>query len=105
MAEEGHVVSLVKLCRWLGIPRRSLYYRPKPRQRVINTDLTARVKPGPGAVPHLWLSPSGVHFRGEPQAYTTHPAVERLAGGGRRAAARAPGAYCPSRHGLMSAGQ
>ena len=38
------MVSLVKLCRWLGFPRRSLYYRPKLRQRVINADLAARVK-------------------------------------------------------------
>ncbi|MFC0383701.1 IS3 family transposase [Chromohalobacter israelensis] len=44
MAQEGQVVSLAKLCRWLGFPRRSLYYRPKARQRVVNTDLTARVK-------------------------------------------------------------
>ena len=38
------MVSLAKLCRWLGLPRRSLYYRPKARQRVINTDLAARVR-------------------------------------------------------------
>ncbi len=44
MAQEGQVVSLAKLCRWLGFPRRSLYDRPKARQRVVNTDLTVRVK-------------------------------------------------------------
>ncbi|OLO09885.1 transposase, partial [Chromohalobacter japonicus] len=44
MAQEGRVVSLAKLCRWLGFPRRSLYYRPKARPRVVNTELTARVK-------------------------------------------------------------
>jgi putative transposase len=44
MAQEGHVVSLVKLCRWLGLPRRTLYYRSKPRRRVINTELVSRVK-------------------------------------------------------------
>jgi len=38
------VVSLVKLCRWLGFPRRSLYYRPKSRKRAINADLAVRVK-------------------------------------------------------------
>lgn len=38
------MVSLVKLCRWLGLPRRSLYYRPQSRQRVISDDLAARVK-------------------------------------------------------------
>ncbi|WP_205742706.1 hypothetical protein [Onishia niordana] len=38
------MVSLVKLCQWLGFPRRSLYYRPMSRQRVIITDLARRVK-------------------------------------------------------------
>ena len=38
------MVSLVKLCRWLGFPRRSLYYRPKSRKRAINADLAVRVK-------------------------------------------------------------
>ncbi|WP_245184859.1 DDE-type integrase/transposase/recombinase [Halomonas salinarum] len=28
----------------MGLPRRTLYYRPKARRRVINTDLAARVK-------------------------------------------------------------
>lgn len=44
MAREGRVVSLAKLCRWLGSPRRSLYYWPKARSRVVNTELTAWVK-------------------------------------------------------------
>ncbi|MGK0545058.1 IS3 family transposase [Halomonas cupida] len=44
MAQQGHVVSLVKPCQWLGLPRRTLYYRPRPRQRTINTELTTRVK-------------------------------------------------------------
>ncbi|WP_197030442.1 hypothetical protein [Halomonas sp. BC04] len=38
------MVSLVKLFRWLGLPRRTLYYRPKPRRRVINAELAIRVK-------------------------------------------------------------
>lgn len=44
LAQEGHAVSLVKLCQWLGLSRRSVYYRPKPRRRVINAALAARVK-------------------------------------------------------------
>ncbi|MGQ7247152.1 DDE-type integrase/transposase/recombinase [Halomonas sp. V046] len=44
LAHEGHVVSLSKLCQWLGLPRRTVYYRPKPRPRVINADLAASVK-------------------------------------------------------------
>ncbi|GED22516.1 hypothetical protein HHA01_14930 [Halomonas halmophila] len=44
MAQEGHAVSFVKLCRWLGFPRRTLCYCPKMRSRAINTELTSRVK-------------------------------------------------------------
>mgnify|MGYP001287113750 CR=1 FL=1 len=44
MVHQGHVVSLVKLCQWLGLPRRTLYYRQRPRRRTINTELTKRVK-------------------------------------------------------------
>ncbi|WP_348815924.1 hypothetical protein NFG57_08525 [Halomonas sp. H10-59] len=38
------MVSLIKLCRWLGFTRRSLYYRPKSRKRAINAVLAVRVK-------------------------------------------------------------
>ena len=44
LAEESHAVSVVKLCRWLGFPRRSLYYRPKSLKRAINADFAVRVK-------------------------------------------------------------
>lgn len=38
------MVSLVKLCQWQGLPRRTLYYRPRPRRRTVNTELTTRVE-------------------------------------------------------------
>ena len=38
------MVSLVKLCQWLGLPRRTLYYQPRTRCRVINAALVSRVK-------------------------------------------------------------
>ena len=44
LAQEGHVVSLSKLCQWLNLPRRTVYYKPKVRQRVINHELAMRVK-------------------------------------------------------------
>jgi putative transposase len=39
-AEEGVTVSMTKLCQWLGIPRRSAYYRsqrsaPKVQPRFV----------------------------------------------------------------------
>lgn len=44
LASEGHVVSLSQLCRWLGVPRRSMYYRPKRRRSVVDPDKAAQVK-------------------------------------------------------------
>lgn len=44
LSREGHKVSLVKLCQWLGFPRRSLYYKPTVRRRKVNAELVARVK-------------------------------------------------------------
>ena len=41
---EGHQVSLSKLCGWLGVPRRSIYYKPKARPRIADPALTERVK-------------------------------------------------------------
>ena len=31
LKEDGHSVSISKLCRWFGVPRRSVYYRPMRR--------------------------------------------------------------------------
>ena len=44
MKEEGLEVSVAKLCRWLGISRSSVYYRPKARQRVVDEMKARRVK-------------------------------------------------------------
>ena len=41
---EGHKVSLSKLCRWLGISRRTLYYQPKRRKNPLDEEKVARVK-------------------------------------------------------------
>ena len=41
---EGHRVSLTKLCGWLGVPRRSIYYKPKARPKATDPVLTDRVK-------------------------------------------------------------
>ena len=41
---EGHRVSLSKLCGWLEVPRRSIYYKPKARPRIADPALTERVK-------------------------------------------------------------
>ncbi len=37
-------MSLSRLCRWLGVPRRSLYYRPRGRRRAVDPDKARAVK-------------------------------------------------------------
>ena len=44
LAAEGYKVSLSKLCRWLGVARRTFYYRPKGRKRPLAEDKVAKVK-------------------------------------------------------------
>ena len=44
MVREGKAVSLVKLCSWLGIPRRTVYYKPCARCRRLDAARVSRVK-------------------------------------------------------------
>ena len=44
MASEGDVVALSKLSRWLGVPRRNLYYRPQRRRSLVDPDKAVQVK-------------------------------------------------------------
>lgn len=44
LATEGKAVSIVKLCRWLGIPRRTVYYHPRRRRYALDVTRVARVK-------------------------------------------------------------
>lgn len=41
---EGKRVSLMQLCRWFGVPRRTIYYQPRPRPRRLDEARVARVK-------------------------------------------------------------
>ena len=45
MREEGHKVSIARLCRWFGVPRSSFYYRPQPAAPVVlATDLVEMIR-------------------------------------------------------------
>jgi putative transposase len=44
LATEGKRVSIVKLCTWFGIPRRSVYYRRRQRRYALDPARVARVK-------------------------------------------------------------
>ena len=44
MAEEGTPVSIEKLCRWFGLPRRTYYYRPVKSAPKVNEILARRIR-------------------------------------------------------------
>ncbi|WP_201353787.1 helix-turn-helix domain-containing protein [Hydrogenimonas urashimensis] len=44
MRSEGHPISITKLCRLFGIPRRSFYYKPIQRTPKLNEDRVRRVQ-------------------------------------------------------------
>ena len=47
MREDGHSVSLTKLCKWFGISRSTFYYKSKPKKRTenaFNTKLEKEIK-------------------------------------------------------------
>ena len=44
LREDGFEVSMVKLCRWFGVARRSQYYRPTKSPPKVKPDLAGRIK-------------------------------------------------------------
>ena len=44
LREDGFEVSLVKLCRWFGVARRSVYYRPTKAPPKIRPELAEPIK-------------------------------------------------------------
>jgi putative transposase len=44
LREEGFEVSMVKLCRWFGVARRSVYYRPSKAPSRIRPELAEPIK-------------------------------------------------------------
>ena len=44
LVHDGHQVSITNLCRWLGFPRRSFYYKPVKREKKLDPDKVSRVK-------------------------------------------------------------
>ncbi|RTE56206.1 hypothetical protein EI541_19885 [Xanthomonas citri pv. eucalyptorum] len=44
MQEDGFDVSMVKLCRWFGVPRRSVYYTPRKTAPKVKPELAGPIK-------------------------------------------------------------
>ena len=44
MKSEGKAVTTTQLCRWFGVPRRTLYYRAKQRRIALDEAKVAKVK-------------------------------------------------------------
>jgi len=42
--EDGYTVSISRLCRWLAVPRRTVYYRPSRMQPVLQELFTQPIK-------------------------------------------------------------
>jgi len=44
LREDGFIVSMVKLCRWFGVPRRSVYYRSTKAPAKVTPALAEPIK-------------------------------------------------------------
>ena len=44
LKEDGLAVSVSKLCRWIGVPRRTVYYRPTKKTPVVQDRLAQPIK-------------------------------------------------------------
>ena len=44
LKDDGIVVSMVKLCQWFGVARRSMYYRPTKSPPKVKTELAEPIK-------------------------------------------------------------
>ena len=44
MAKDGYRISITKLCRWFGVPRRTFYYKPVNRGKKLDPDKVAKVR-------------------------------------------------------------
>lgn len=50
LQEDGFTVSISKLCRWFGVPRRTVYYRPTrqpPIQKRFSLPIKQMIKENP----------------------------------------------------------
>jgi len=44
LKEDGLTVSISKLCRWIGVPRRTVYYRPTRKTPIVQERFTKPIK-------------------------------------------------------------
>ncbi|MCC4607719.1 hypothetical protein LL967_07500 [Xanthomonas campestris pv. zinniae] len=44
LQEDGFDISMVKLCRWFGVPRRSVYYTPRKAAPKVKPELAGPIK-------------------------------------------------------------
>jgi putative transposase len=44
LADDCYQVSISQLCRWFGVPRRTVYYRPRRSSPKVNSALAERIK-------------------------------------------------------------
>ena len=44
LRDDGFEVSMVKLCRWFGVARRTMYYRPTKAPPTVKPELAEPIK-------------------------------------------------------------
>src|SRR3546814_20978878 len=44
LKDDGFAVSISQLCRWFGVPRRTVYYKPTKAPSKVNPDLAGPIK-------------------------------------------------------------
>ena len=44
LKEDGLAVSVSKLCRWIGVPRRTVYYRPTKKAPIVQQRFAQPIK-------------------------------------------------------------
>ena len=54
MRSEGKTVTLSQIAKWFGIPRRTLYYRPRKRIRRVSSELESHVKKAMEKFSYIW---------------------------------------------------
>ena len=82
MREEGHTVAIAQLCRWFGVPRSTVYYRPPvraaPRPPVVDTTVEAQIRTIIEAEPAAGVRMITARVRRASVAPVNHKKIHRI---------------------------
>lgn len=82
MREEGQTVAIAQLCRWFGVPRSTVYYRPPvrpaPRPPVVDTTVEAQIRTIIEAEPAAGVRMITARVRRASGAPVNHKKIHRI---------------------------